>query len=277
MELVVPLAVDLGQGSVHEPGFGGPESRRIEGQGTPEALWRAWDGLERMKAIDLPQLAPQGARVVVVAPHPDDEVLGCGGALAMLSEAGHAIHVIGVTDGEGSHPGSREWPPARLAATRRGERLAGLDRLGAGFTSMSLGIPDGRVSRCEAALTEALGETLQPSDVVFTTWRFDGHPDHEVVGRVAVRAARERGCRTWEMPIWMWHWASPGDARVAWASMRCLSLTPTASHRKASAIAAHGSQLAPVVSEQRAAVLPAWAVARLLRPFEIFLDTAVQP
>ncbi|NNC52551.1 MAG: PIG-L family deacetylase, partial [Erythrobacter sp.] len=39
-------------------------------------------------------------RVLVVAPHPDDEVLGCGGTMARLAAEGHAVHVLVATRGQ---------------------------------------------------------------------------------------------------------------------------------------------------------------------------------
>ncbi len=248
------------------------EGRRIRGQGTPEAAWRLWDGLSRLARLDIAHMASTGGRIVVVAPHPDDEVLGCGGALALLARAGRAIHVVGVTDGEASYAGSRRWPPELLGITRRSEREAGLARLGQTLASVSLEIPDGQVAAFEDELATAVERTLRPGDTVLTTWRFDGHPDHEAAGRAASQAAAKVGCRCWEMPVWMWHWAEPGDARVPWERLHRLDLGATASHAKCQAIAAHASQLQPIRNEGRQPVLPDWALARLLRPFETFFD-----
>jgi LmbE family N-acetylglucosaminyl deacetylase len=205
--------------------------RTIHGQGTPELAWRGWDGLDVFTPLSIGELAPHGSRVVVVAPHPDDEVLGCGGALAQLAWAGHEIVVVGVTDGEGSHPGSMAWTPTLLARQRRRERLAGLARLGLSSPVHALGLPDGGVAQQEVSLAERLGDLLQPRDVVMTTWRLDGHPDHEAVGRAAAAATSQRGCRLWEVPVWMWHWAAPCDSRVPWQRMRSLVLDPDASQR----------------------------------------------
>jgi LmbE family N-acetylglucosaminyl deacetylase len=245
--------------------------RMIHGQGTPERAWRSWDGLKALTAISIAQLAPRGARVVVVAPHPDDEVLGCGGALALLARAGCEIVVVGVTDGEGSHPGSIAWTPTLLAQRRRAERADGLSRLGVPAPAFSLGLPDGGVAEREQALATQLSELLQPRDVLLSTWRLDGHPDHEAAGRAAAVAAARSGCTLWEVPVWMWHWAGPGDPRVPWQRIRRLQLDREARDRKSSAIAAHASQLVETPAERRPPVLPDWALARLLRPFEVFI------
>jgi LmbE family N-acetylglucosaminyl deacetylase len=248
------------------------EDRRIHGAGTPERAWHHWEGLEALEPMTLDKLAPRGARVVVVAPHPDDEVLGCGGALAMLARAGREIVVVGVTGGEASHAGSIAWTPTSLAAERHRERAAGLARLGLTAPVHALGLADGGVAQSEPVLQRRLLGLLHTGDVVFVPWRLDGHPDHEATGRAAVAAAAGRGCACWELPIWMWHWATPADVRVPWRRMRRLALDADARDRKAGAIAAHATQLTAIKAERRDAVLPDWALARLLRPFEVFIE-----
>lgn len=247
--------------------------RVIEGRGTPEREWRRSGQLDALPGIGVDELAP--ARVVVVAPHPDDEVLACGGLLSLLARIGRPVTVVAVTDGEASHPGSTRWSPGLLAARRREERERGLERLGiasAALSLVSLGIPDGGVVASEAALHATLSGAIEPGDAVFTTWRLDGHPDHEATGRATAAACTERGARLWEVPVWTWHWARPGDARVPWTRLRRLPLDADARLHKSRAIAAHGTQLMPSPAEGRAAVLADWALARLLRPFEVFID-----
>ncbi len=259
--------------AVSEPASRDEVDRHIHGSGTLEATWRAWDGLSQLAPLTLDELVPPGSRAVVVAPHPDDEVLGCGGALTMLARAGRDVLVIGLTDGEASHPGSARWPPERLGARRREERLEGLRRLGVTSQPSSLFVPDGGVLAAGSRLPEAIDELLLAGDVVITTWRLDGHPDHEAAGRASALAARRRGCRCWEMPVWTWHWARPDEARVPWRHMRRLELDDRAVQAKRQAIAAHTSQLRPVAGENRPAVLPDWALARLMRTFETFIDS----
>jgi len=256
---------------VTSPGSAVADDRHIHGQGTPELAWRRFDGLRTLAPLPLP-LASRPSRWVVVAPHPDDEVLGCGGLLALMARAGHEVVVVGVSDGEAAFPGSAVWTPTVLARRRRIERSQGLHRLGLPDAALSLALPDGAVARHEAALEARLRELLRDGDTLLATWRLDGHPDHEAAGRAAAVVAAERGCRLWEYPVWMWHWAAPDDARVPWGRMRRLELDGDACERKVRAIAAHTSQLAGVPSESREAVLPDWALARLLRPFEVFIQ-----
>ena len=67
----------------------------------------------RVIVHDSQTFAWAGERICVVSPHPDDDVLGCGGTLALASANGAALCILYVTDGAASHPGSRAFPPGR--------------------------------------------------------------------------------------------------------------------------------------------------------------------
>ena len=57
---------------------------------------------------------------VVMAPHPDDESLACGGLIAEACRQRFQVRIIVVSDGAGSHPNSKAYPPHRLKASARG-------------------------------------------------------------------------------------------------------------------------------------------------------------
>ncbi|SEL21181.1 N-acetylglucosaminyl deacetylase, LmbE family [Roseateles sp. YR242] len=245
--------------------------RQIEGAGTLESTWQMAPTLQALQVTDLDTLLPAHRRLVVVAPHPDDEVLGCGGLLSMaLRRQGGAtpVLVVGVTDGEASHPASSRWTPDGLIERRGCERARGLAALGPGAELRVLRLPDGGLLDREAALVQRLMGLLQPADVVVTTWRLDGHPDHEACGRACAAVARGIGCKLWEMPVWMWHWATPGDAQVPWHALHRLPLQEEAWTRKRAAIQAHRSQIDP--DGQHPPVLTAATLERLMRPSEFF-------
>lgn len=254
-----------------------PAPRRIDGEGTPEWAWRQWRPLWASALTSLDELVPAGRRLVVVAPHPDDEVLGCAGLLSLLVARHRAqlppdralpppVEVIGVTDGEACYPDSGRWTPDRLATHRRAERASGLRRLGLHGPVHALGLPDGDVAAQEERLVAELTTRLESDDVVLAPWRLDGHPDHESAGRASARAAASTGATLLEMPIWAWHWARPGDAHVPWHRLRRLPLNARALQDKRAALAAHRSQLLP--DGDTPPVLFPEAVNRLLRPFE---------
>ena len=132
-----------------------------------------------------------------------------------------------------------------------------------------LGLPDGRVARHVELLAYRLRLLLRPGDVVISTWRLDGHPDHDATGLAAAQACAAAGCRFVEAPVWMWHWAAPGDERVPWPRLHGVTLAPTAWSRKQAAMAAHVSQLGPRHADEGPVLGPA-IVARAGRTAEYF-------
>ena len=182
------------------PGDPGVGDRQIVDRGTRESEWGAWKDLQHMAAIDATELVPAGRRIVVLAPHPDDEVLGTGGLLATLAPLRDVL-IVGVTDGDASHPHSRLWPRAALIEARLRERQAGLACLGITKPAVQLGFDDGAVSKHVDKLAMAIGDRLHAGDVVFAPWRFDGHPDHEATGRAAQEACATRRVTLIEVPI----------------------------------------------------------------------------
>lgn len=132
---------------------------------------------------------PRG-RVLAFAPHPDDEVAGPGGVLAMHAAQGDAIAVVIATDGVGGDP-ERRHDPAEFVRTRRAESRAGLALLGVHDVQFQ-GFPDGHVLSpvdLEHATQRALEamRTFRP-DVVYLPWEHDGHVDHHALHLVVTRA-----------------------------------------------------------------------------------------
>lgn len=245
--------------------------RLIEGLGTPESRWQAWNGLA---ALDTFSLHPLPGRAVVVAPHPDDEVLGVGGTLALLTTAGVSVCVVAVSDGEASHPYSLTTTPAQLAQIRRAEQNLALARLGLDRAPIHrCGLPDGGLEHHEADLADALTGLLDEHTWCLSTWAHDGHPDHEAAGRSATRAAGRTGARLLSFPVWAWHWAQPADRRVPWRAARQVLLPPLIARAKRHAVRAFASQLEPLSTQPGdEAILGPSAVARLTRDYEVILQ-----
>jgi N-acetylglucosamine malate deacetylase 1 len=139
------------------------------------------------RGIDTPRLVDRlrGRRPVVVAPHPDDEVIGAGGAL--LAHLAHGDHpaVVEVTSGERT-AGLLHLPPAERAPVREAEARAACASLGLAPADVVFArLPDGRVGEDPghaAALAQLLGE-LGP-DLVYAPWPVDAHRDHAATTRL---------------------------------------------------------------------------------------------
>lgn len=244
----------------------------IIGHGTSLQAWQDCPLLAQMPHIEVDCLVPAGARAVIVAPHPDDEILGSGGLLQYLIALGRPVLLIAVTDGTASHPGSRRWPVARLGTERPLESAEALRRLGADPHDLSwlrVGLADSQVPAARGRLQAFLQTHLQADDVVFATWSEDGHCDHEAVGQASRAAAEAVGACCHELPIWAWHWAHPQDPRVPWQRARKISLSPAMLARKRHAALAFTSQLEGDAEAGLAPVLAPQVLERLLRPFEV--------
>ncbi len=209
-------------------------SNQIDAPGTDEATWRAWPDLELLPAADM----AGWASAVILAAHPDDEVLGVGGTMSMLAALGASIRLIAVTDGEASHPRTTE--PEALAERRAAETAAALLTLGAATAEViRIRLPDtGLVARQDELETYVRALT-DGFDVCLAPWEKDVHADHEAVGRSARRAC---AAPVAFYPVWTWHWAVPGDARVPWSSAVRVPLPVTVAARKHAAIKCFASQ-----------------------------------
>jgi LmbE family N-acetylglucosaminyl deacetylase len=219
-----------------------------------------------------------GGTVLVLAPHPDDESLGCGGLIAACCAAGRPPLVVVLTDGTASHPGSAAFPPARLAALRRVETRSAVAALGLPRGRLRfMGLPDGRAPRegpamasAAAALARIAGE--HRVGTILTSWEHDPHPDHVAAHAIARRAAMLSGARLLSYPVW--GWALPPRQRLRIGEIEGARLD-IAAHlpAKRRAIAAHASQHgAVIVDDPRGFRLPAALLAVLEQPFEVVLQ-----
>jgi LmbE family N-acetylglucosaminyl deacetylase len=121
-------------------------------------------------------------RVLVVAPHPDDEVAGCGGTIALHRAAGDQVSVLHVTDGRRSR--SLGLPPDEVATHRRAEARAAIAVLGISGWEW-LGLREGEWA--DADLAEPLARLLRELEphTVYLPSRIDFHPEHYRVAKVA--------------------------------------------------------------------------------------------
>ncbi|GAA4875293.1 PIG-L deacetylase family protein [Actinomycetospora straminea] len=237
----------------------------LKGRGTPEDVWWGPGGLGTVPVRDPLAVRPPG-RVVVVAPHPDDEVLGVGGSLAVWAAHGTPVLVVAVTDGEGSHPDSPTLAPAELAERRAEERRAALEVLGIEAVVDRLRLRDAAVAADDVA--ERLLAVLDPGDTVLVPVAGDGHPDHDATADGGAAAAARVGAACWRYPVWLWHWARPGE--VALEGARRLPLPGTAVGAKGAAIDRFTTQVAPLSDDPRdAVVLSPEVLARFRRDVEI--------
>ena len=157
--------------------------------------------------ISLADLAP-GDGVLILSPHPDDESLGCGAAIAAAAAAGKSVALIQLTDGEGSHPGSQHFGPQGRVAIRARELRDALAILAPeqSVPLLHIGLPDG--CSAPAMLSPAMHREMRDfamkmgAGSIWSTWGGDPHCDHETAAAAAAQLAAELDLPHWSFPVW---------------------------------------------------------------------------
>lgn len=234
---------------------------------------------EALSLVGLEDLIPEGG-AVVLAPHPDDESLGCGGLLALLAAAGRPGRVVVMSDGAGSHPGSRSHPRPVLRALRQAEAREALVHLGLP-PPVFLDWADGDVPATGPRFEQAVASVIAAASgfgTLVATIGLDPHKDHVATWAIAREAARRGGQRLLGYPVWSWRHLypemAPTDPVQVTGAPRGRRLDVAAVlPAKRSAVMAHRSQTTRLIADDPAGFLLNPAVlAILLRPYEVYLE-----
>ena len=225
--------------------------------------------------------------ILIVAPHPDDETLGCGGAIALLRQLNVPVKVSVVSDGTKSHPNSIAYPPPALKKLREQESLAALAILGVPPEAVTFwGMPDGAVPMgrgdgeidkiqeyqdAVASICQYLTD-LTPS-IIFLPWRKDPHPDHRASWQLFTTACKNltRYPRIIEYPIWDWDVEQRGDFPGSINPWR-LNISSVL-ELKRQAIAQYRSQISDLIDDDPDGFrLTPQMLQNFTQPWEIYLE-----
>jgi LmbE family N-acetylglucosaminyl deacetylase len=146
------------------------------------------DNPEILKETDLVPFSvsiPVGNRVLVLAPHPDDESLGCGGTIKLLSKMKKAVKVIFLTGGEKADPEIRD--PERYVRLRKKEALRALRTLSISDHEF-LDFPDRGLYQNRGKVKESLIRIIEDfgPDTVYCPSIIELHPDHRAVAGLLI-------------------------------------------------------------------------------------------
>jgi LmbE family N-acetylglucosaminyl deacetylase len=150
----------------------------------------------------IPITAPFGKSMLVVAPHQDDEVIGCGGTLALQVLNGNAASAVILQDGADEHDSVSMTREAlvelRNQESRDAARMVGID------SPIFLGLRDLSLNADATAL--ALRQIIEERhvDAIFTPFVLDGHPDHRTCNFILARALSKsnRTIRILQYEVW---------------------------------------------------------------------------
>ena len=136
------------------------------------------------------------ARILVVGPHPDDQELGMGGTIALLADLGHDVLLLYMTDGE---PTPRGDPVTR--AREATAAAAALSPASRPIRRVQLGLRNRFVEHTIENRHKVAGVIrAHQSQVVFTPYFEDAHPDHLAVTRIVEDARFDAKLTKIEMP-----------------------------------------------------------------------------
>ncbi|KQT96125.1 GlcNAc-PI de-N-acetylase [Methylobacterium sp. Leaf469] len=215
--------------------------------------------------------------LVVVAPHPDDESLGCGGLIAEACRLGRAVRLVVVTDGCGSHTHSAMYPPERLRTLREDETRTAVAELGLAPEYVRfLRLPDAHAPsagpEAEAAAAAILDDAAScNAGALFVTWGHDPHCDHKASAAIVALAQVQRpALPAYAYPVW--GFTLPPETEVG---------DPPEGYRldiaahlpaKARAVAAHRSQTTDLIADDPTGFrLAPDMLTNFAGPHEIFL------
>jgi LmbE family N-acetylglucosaminyl deacetylase len=219
--------------------------------------------------------------LVVIAPHPDDESLACGGLIVEACAQGRPTRVVIVSDGTGSHPASKTHPESRLRDLREDEARQAVSELGLDprHDIVFLRLPDRFVPSEGPAAKKAICKIIQcvkevEAQALFVSWRHDPHCDHQASYRIA-RAARRKlsGVRLYEYTVW--GSALPPTMPVGQVTDGFRLWIDRGRSKKQRAIAAHRSQTTDMIKDDPNGFrLTESDLARFDCPYEFFFENA---
>ncbi len=236
----------------------------------PICLSLLWMWL-RLRGKCLPTFPP--GPILVIAPHPDDAALGCGGLLLHWRSENREVHIVCLTDGSASHPCDPAWPEDRLRATRRQEERTSAQALGIPDGNLHFfNWPDGKLTQklkkepgASASQIAELAGKLSPV-AVFVTGQDEPSDEHQAAHALTLTALSRlnRSIPIVEYLVWA-RWSPPS---LLQAILQCdhwffLEVPPSDRAARLAAMSAH-------VSQQEAPSLPRGFFRVFDRPEEAF-------
>lgn len=201
-------------------------------------------------------------RSLIIAPHPDDESLACGGTIALLRKNQFPVYVIFVTDGSKSHPNSRVYPSDKLRDLREVEAKNALTVLGVPSSEISfLRLPDSKLNEIPQYTYQQTTKKIQKlikafrPNTIFAPWRQDPHPDHIASWHLLMDTVNRRSLIALHRPILLeyllWFWERTNPDKVTFSNTTKIwkvDITPVL-RKKATAIQQHKSQLGKIITD----------------------------
>lgn len=145
---------------------------------------------------------------LLIAPHPDDEIIGCGGLIQKFVAQGLNIHIVFMTGGEKSHQGCCDIDATTLAKIRRTQAKEINTQFGVKPENLHfLSYPDGGIEEEheETMRLRELVNKIHPTTIFVPHWG-EGWTDHTNTRIIGKKLAKEIDAQVYEYCVWMWYY-----------------------------------------------------------------------
>ncbi|KQT18489.1 hypothetical protein ASG31_07145 [Chryseobacterium sp. Leaf404] len=192
---------------------------------------------------------------LIMAPHADDESLGCGGVISLLRKYGQSVYIVLLSDGTLSHPNSREYPSEKLRDLREKELLDAAKVLNVDADHIIFcrfkdrSVPSSGSEEFEEAVRKIsrMIALIKPQSI-FVPWRRDPHPDHKAAFQL-LEASQTFNAKIYEYPIWLSELGNENDLPKPDEAMPFRLNISSVLHKKLEAFAMHRSQITDLISD----------------------------
>lgn len=183
-------------------------------------------------------------KILIVAPHPDDEALGCGGLIARLCTEKNPPHIAVLTGGGGSLQARSDISEIEVVNARRKLTLDSANQFGLPEENIHFfDFKDGDIgARPESEMSQLrqLIDNLGP-DNILVPHNGEGWPDHLAARDIGIELAPENAA-VWEYCVWMWYY---NVWNLDWKNAAVLSMSDTEHSTKLRAVDAYVEPPAP--------------------------------
>lgn len=200
--------------------------------------------LLRLKAVCCSDLVIDN-RTLIIAPHPDDEVIGCAGLIQQTLKQGKQIYICMLTGGEASlrdysKMSEEELKKQRLSLTKKITIQLGLsaDHL------FLLNFPDGNINQHHPDFQslKQIIQQIKPDAIYVPHQKGEGWSDHIEAGNMAKEITKDTTIHLYEYCVWFWYY---NVWSVDWKNAFLLRMTPEEYQNKIKAIHDYITPLAP--------------------------------
>lgn len=185
-------------------------------------------------------------KALIIAPHPDDEVLGCSGLIQHMIENRKQVHVIILSGGGKSHQSCCRVNESTLIDSRRNLSRKAAEKLGLPLSQLYfLDYPDGNISfnKSETLRLQTLIDKISP-DAIFIPHKGEGWSDHIEAGNIVREIIRTKSTpiQLYEYCVWFWYY---NVWNIDWKNAFLLKMNQKEHQLKLKAIDTYTKPLAP--------------------------------